>query len=277
MTVRLLKKDIKRLALKKTTWFALLLFILITGVNLKFIHSELPTSNPYYDPLSAFEYFVSIQGGGSGFLLLLLPLGVTLTTGDFFIRERLSSILSYSLIRADNIKVYIRNRIISLGITSFLFIFFLQLILFIGTLVLFPVTKPKLDQGIVYYAVDLFINSPLIYSFIVIINSALMAFFFSCISVLISLYSNNLYTAIMLPYVIFIGVSEILMSFPMFLGIKGILFYNISPLNMAGDYITNSFHWAIVPLYWIILSIICIKIIIIMFMNRFQKEKLLIN
>ncbi len=58
---------------------------------------------------------------------------------------------------------------------------------------------------------------------------------------------------------------------------KGDFIYNISPLNMAGDYITNSFHWAIVPLYWIILSIICIKIIIIMFMNRFQKEKLLIN
>lgn len=275
MMVRLLKEDIKRLALKKTTWFALLLYILTAGGNVIFIRSELPLTNPNYNPFSAFEYFISVQGGGSGFLFLLLPLTVALTTGDFFIGERLSSILSYSLIRAGSIKSYIRNRIISLGITSFLFTFFLQLLLLLSLSVLFPVSKPSLDQGIVYYAVDLFINNPLIYSFIIIINSALMAFFFSCISILISIYSKNLYSAIMLPYIIFIGVSELLMTFPLFLQTNGALFYNIAPLNMAGDYITNSFPLVTVPLYWMILIIICIKITIIVFKNRFKNEKLL--
>lgn len=277
MINRLLKDDIRRVVLKKSTWFALLFFILVAGVNIRFIYSELPIANPNYDPFSAFEYFVSIQGGGSGFLFLLLPLVVTLTTGDFFIRERLSSILSYSLMRTDNVKVYIRNRIISLGITSFLFTFFIQLVLLLGLLLLFPVTTPNLDQGMVSYAENLFINNPLIYSLIIIFNSALMAFFFSCFSVLISLYSKNIYTAIMLPYVIFIGASEILMTLPLFLNEIGIWFYNIAPLNMAGDYITNSFHLLTVPLYWIVLIVVCIMIISLTFKNRFKKEKLLIN
>lgn len=276
MILRLLKEDINILIKKKSAWFALLLFLLIAGANIMFIRSEQPIANPYFEPPSAFEYFVSVQGGGSGFLLLFLPLAVTLATGDIFIRERRSSMLSYSIVRA-NTKQYIQSRTVSLGIASFLFTFISQLLLFLGTLLFFPITQPSTDQGIVYYAANIFINNPWIYCFIIIVNSALMAFSFSCLSVIISIIFQNLYVSIMLPYVVFIGFSEILMSLPMFLGFQGTLFYNLSPLSMAGDYITKSFHWITVPIYWIFISIISVRIAIILFKNRFEKEKLLLR
>lgn len=277
MTIRFLKEDIKRVLLRKTTWFSILFFALIVVVNVMFIRSELPLSNPNYEPFSAFEYFISIQGGMSGFVHLILPLVVTVTVGDFFISERLSSMLSYSLTRSDTVKSFIQNRMISLGITSFLSTLVVQLFILIGLLILFPVTKPSIDQGIVYYAVGLFESNPLIYSLIIIINSALMACFFSFFSLMISLYAKNFYAAILLPYVIFIGASEILMTLPLLIGEVGLFFYNIAPLNMGGDYITNSFHWLTVPLYWIGLSAISIKLIPILAQNRFKKEKLIIN
>ncbi|MGH0567367.1 hypothetical protein CN394_14340 [Bacillus anthracis] len=276
MIFRFLKMDIRRLVTKKSTWFVLILFLLAGYGNFMLIRSEEPTGNPDYVSMSGFEYFVSSQGGGSGLLLVILPLLVTLATGDSFIRERRSSILSYSLMRI-NIDSYIKNRMLSLAITSSVFMFFCQLLLLILALCYFPVTKPSINQGIVEYAANLFVNNPGIYCFIILINSACMAFFFSLFSIIISIIFQNLYAAVMLPYVLFIGISSILMSFPSIFGLDAIVFYNFAPMTMSGDYISKSIHWTIVPIYWVILSLFCFKIGVSMFVRKFQGEKLLLK
>ncbi len=274
MTYTLIQEDLKRLITKKFTWVAIFFYLLIAATNILFIRSEEPVGNPYFTPTPAFEYFVMIQGGGSGVLMVFLPLLVTLATGDFFIKERRSSLLSYSLMRT-SLRQYIRCRVLSIGVSSFLFLFFCQLLLFISLLLVFPLTNPSVSN--VNYATDLLVHNPWIYCLLVIINSALMAFFYSCLTTIIGIIFQNFYVSIMFPYVCFIGLSEVFMSFPLLLdGELGALFYDLAPMSMAGDYITSTFYWAVIPLYWIMLGGLSFLFAIWLFGWKFQREKLLL-
>lgn len=274
MIYRFIQDCLKSLIKKKFTWMAFFFYLLIAAGNIMFIRSEEPVGNPYFTPTSAFEYFVMIQGGGSGVLMVFLPLLVTLATGDFFIKERRSSLLSYSLMRT-SLRQYIRSKVLSIGFSSFLFLFFCQLLLFISLLLIFPLTKPGVDN--INYATDLLVHNPWIYCLLIILNSALMAFFYSCLTIIIGIIFQNLYVSIMLPYVCFIGLSEIFMSFPLFLdGKLGAFFYDFAPMAMAGDYITSTFYWAVIPLYWIALGGLSYLFVIWLFEWKFQREKLLL-
>ncbi len=276
MKYRILKEDIKRFLFNKNTLIAFIMYFAICVLNIYFIRSELPLSNPSYKHPSAFDYFVIIQGGGSGFLFVLLPLIVTLSTGDLFIKERTTSILSYSLIRVSK-KRYIVNKITSIGIGSFLFLLLTQLILLFALMIVFPISSLVTPNENVYYALNLFIKNPFLYCLLIAINSSLMAIFFSILSIIISIYIKNIYASLILPYVTFIGISQVLMAFPMIFEEKGIIVYNLSPLVMTGDYITNSFEWFIVPIYWIVLIFIIFRITTYCFINRFKNEKLLLH
>ncbi|MCJ7841738.1 hypothetical protein MUB24_12685 [Lederbergia sp. NSJ-179] len=274
MVYTLIQEDLKRLFVKKFTWMAIILYLLIAVANLMFIRSEEPVGNPDFTPTPAFEYFVMIQGGGSGVLMIFLPLLVTLATGDFFIKERRSSLLSYSLMRA-SMRQYICCKLASIGVISFLFLFLCQLLLFIGLLTVFPLTKPSVDN--VFYATDLFLHSPWMYCILIIFNSALMAFFYSCLTIIVGIVFRNFYVSIMLPYVSFIGLSEVFMSLPLLIdGQLGGLFYDLAPMSMAGEYITNTFYWAVIPLYWIVLGGLSFLLAIWLFEWKFQREKLLL-
>lgn len=272
----MLKEDIKRFLFSKNAVIAFIMYFAISILNIYFVRSELPLSNPSYMQPCAFDYFVMIQGGGSGFLFVLLPLIVTLSTGDLFIKERTTSILSYSLTRVSE-KKYIVNKITSIGIGSFLFLLFTELILLFVIMVIFPTGNLVSPNENVYYAVGLFINHPVLYCLLIVINSSLMAVFFSIFSIMISIYIKNIYASLILPYVAFIGISQILMAFPMILGEKGIMIYNLTPLVMTGDYITNSFEWFIVPAYWIVLIFIIFIITKSCFISQFKNEKILLH
>ncbi|MFS0647362.1 hypothetical protein [Siminovitchia sp. 179-K 8D1 HS] len=274
MIYRFIQECLKRLIKKKFAWVALFSYLLIAAGNILFIRSEEPVGNPYFTPTAAFEYFVMIQGGGSGVLMFFLPLLVTLATGDFFIKERRSSLLSYSLMRT-SMRQYIRSKVLSIGVSSFSFLFFCQFLLFISLLWIFPLTKPGVDN--IHYATDLFVHNPWIYCLLIILNSALMAFFYSCLTIIIGIIFQNLYVSIMLPYVCFIGLSQVFMSFPLLLdGEQGALFYDLAPMSMAGDYITSTFYWAVIPLYWIVLGGLSYLLVMWLFEWKFKREKLLL-
>ena len=144
-------------------------------------------------------------------------------------------------------------------------------------MVIFPTGNLVSPNENVYYAVGLFINHPVLYCLLIVINSSLMAVFFSIFSIMISIYIKNIYASLILPYVAFIGISQILMAFPMILGEKGIMIYNLTPLVMTGDYITNSFEWFIVPAYWIVLIFIIFIITKSCFISQFKNEKILLH
>ena len=275
MLYRILKADITRLCKKTTTWLTVVLYLLLGYANFLSILSEQPISNPSFVQPSAFEYFVMSQGGGSGFLLIVLPLLVTIGTGDFFIREKHSSMMSYMLMRTTS-KSYIINRLISLALSSAFFIFCCQFLLLVLAMVLFPITTPDQNQGMIFYSVNLLMNSPLLYSFLIIFNSCLMAIFFSTFSVIIGIFAKNFYLAIMLPYFLFIVASEILSSFPMIFGVQTLFFHHYSPLNMVGGYVSSHEIGITVPLYWILFIILSMTLAIKLFISRLQKDKILI-
>lgn len=276
MILRIWKQDVKKLLASYTTWISFIIYLIIAFANILLVYSEQPTANPMYESMSSFDYFVSVQGGGSGFLFIFLPLAITLATGDFFIKERRSSMLSYSLVRTGS-KQYIWTKITVFGTLSFLFVFVIQAILLIVTMTFFPFKLPALDQGIVFYAAPLFLNQPFLYCLLIILNQSLMAFFYSCLSIFFSILFKNLYVAVMLPYVFFIGISQFLQAMPMFSDELGLLLYNMSPLTMTGDFITKSFNWSIVPLYWVVLILVMIPLISYIFNKKFTKETLILR
>lgn len=263
--------ELKTIACKKTTIFSAILLLLYATANYLLIINELPSINL----LSSFESFVSIQGGGSGLLFVILPLSLTLATGSFFIKERNSSLFYFSLTKI-NSDEYIKNKLISVGVSNFSFMLFCQITMLICALIIFPVKSSNIDQGYIIFGKDLLYTNPLIYCAIIILNSGLMSIFFGFISVIISLIFKNLYAAIMLPYVIFIGLSEVLMSMPAMIGLNGIVFYNFSPLVMTGDYIASDLKMYIVTIYWIILIILSYKFAVYLFDKKFRKETLFI-
>lgn len=274
--VLMLKQNIKWLLSKKSTWFVLLTYLLLGIGNYMFIHSGMPFANPSFKFATSFwEYFIMAQGGGSGFLFVILPLLVTLSTGDSFIKKRHSSILSYSLTRSSVLK-YIRNESISTGITSFIFVFFSQTLLLMCALLFSQISAVDVEQEMIFFASDLLYKAPLIYVLLIIVNSGLMAFFFSMLSICLSIIFKNKYSAIMLPYVTFIGGSQMLMVLPMLFGVGARVFYEFSPLVIAGDYISIDVNMWIIPAYWSICIVLMYKIVLVVFKSALRRGKLLL-
>lgn len=274
----MINQKLRLLYLKKTTWIAIIVYLIAGLTNYWLIHSELPWANPYFEfNTSFYEYFIQIQGGASGFMLLLLPLLVTLSTGDFFIKNRRSSILSYSLTRT-NLKTYIKKELVSTGIISFLFVVVCQLLLLVCALLFTQITTVNPDQGLVTFAVDFLYRMPILYVLMIIINSGLMAAFFSSFTIGISIAFKNIYSAMLLPYLIFIGISEIMMTMPLILDSSlGQWLFRFSPLAMTGDYVSSLLPLMSVPIYWLILNIATYSIVSTYFKESFMKEKLILN
>ena len=273
----LLKQNIKRLLTKKSTWIIFSIYIVLGIGNYLLIHSANPFANPNFEFVTSFfEYFVMSQGGGSGFMFIVLPLLVTLSTGGFFIEKRHSSILSYSLIRS-NAGKYIRNEVLSTGITSFLFVFCAQTLLFACSLFFSRIGVVDTTQGMIFFATDLLYKAPLFYVLIIIVNSSLMAFFFSTFSICLSILFKNKYSAIMLPYVLLMGFSMVLMFLPFIFGLDARVFYDYAPLIMAGDYISIDTYGWLVSAYWIAGNFFMYMIVSMVFKNTFRREKLIIQ
>lgn len=231
-------------------------------------------NNSNFPQMTSFEYFLNIQGDAVGFLHMLYFLTITLAIGDIFIKEKKSSVLYFSLVRTD-IKKYIREKIVSIGFTSVLFILFSQIILLIISMILYSSNSPSISQDYVLYInKEFFSNHPLIYCFIVIFNSCIMAFAYSCFTIFISIIFNNIYVILTLPYLINVGVSIFMTSFPMYFGKTGYYIYNLSPTILAGAYISDSISFIYPILYWLILSLIFYKLSVVAFENRFKNEKL---
>ena len=273
----LIKQNVKRLREKKNTWIILLIYLLLGIGNYMAIHSGMPFANPNFEFVTSFwEYFVSVQGGGSGIMFVVLPLLVTLSTGEFFIEKRHSSILSYGLIRSSK-RTYIRNEIFATGITSFIFVSFAQVILLISALFFTRIGVVDPDQGMIFFAERLLYNAPLIYVLLIIINSSLMAFFFSTFSIWLSIIFKNKYSAMMLPFVAFIGVSMVLMTLPVIFGPYVRIWYEYAPLVMAGDYVSQTPNVLAVPAYWIFGSLLMYVVVTVTFKASFRQEKLLLQ
>ncbi|MCL1990926.1 MAG: hypothetical protein FWG67_08570 [Defluviitaleaceae bacterium] len=272
----ILQQKLKKLISKKSTWLIIIIYLTVGIGNYWFIHSEHPWANPYFEfNTSFFEYFVLIQGGGSGFMFILLPLLVTLSTGDSFIKTRRSSILSYGLMRT-NLVSYIRNEVLSTGMISFIFVALCQFLLFFFSLFFTQIAIVNAEQGMIIYAVELLNAAPLIYILLIIFNSSLMAFFFSTFTIGLSILFKSLYSAILLPYLIFIGLSEMMMTMPLITPFYGKWFYNLAPLNMVGGYIWLTFSIFAVPMYWLVLNAGAYVVVANYFKHAFRKEKLLL-
>ncbi|MCU9809628.1 hypothetical protein LEQ06_16600 [Paraclostridium sp. AKS46] len=166
--------NLRNVIKRKTTIISMLLILASAISNYLLIVSEQPNINS----LSSFEYFTAIQGGGAGLLFVVLPITLTLLTGDIFIKERNSSLISFSLVKSD-IETYIKNKLLSLGAINFLFLVSAQILILICALVIFPVKSSHIDQGYAIFAKDLLYSNPLLYCSIIIFNSGLMSIFFS--------------------------------------------------------------------------------------------------
>lgn len=265
--------NIKIFLFRKDIFFSLFITIILAVLNILFIKSEQP-QNLLIPQMTSFEYFINVQGGASGILYLLLPLSVSIATGGIFIKQKKSSIISYSLTRV-NIKTFIKRKLIYIGSASFLFMLICQGFIFIITLLLFPNNNPDAGQGLIIYGKDLLSSNPWVYSFIIILNSCLMAFWFSSFSIVIGIFLNNLYASLMLPYILLMGISQIMMAFPALIGLKGIFIHNMAPLVLAGDYITTQINIFTPIIYAIAMNIAMFFIAVYFFEKRFKKEKII--
>ncbi|MFD1068277.1 hypothetical protein [Oceanobacillus locisalsi] len=268
--------EMKNLYKKKSIWLAFFVFLAAVVHIYSFILSEQPIAeNIPFEANHVFYYFVSIQSDMSSYLMILLPLIPLIVLGDSFISERRTSILTYKLMRMDSNK-YIHSKLISLAIIAFLLMFVLQSLLFVGSLIVFPISSPQaIETGITpQFASHLFVNMPWFYVFLIIINSSLMSSFIIILSVTVSMFIRNRYVAIFLPFALFIGVSIIMMAFPAIIGGSGIIVHDISPLAMLGGYFNSSISWWIVPLYWLVLNTALYIITVYGYKLQFKKEKL---
>lgn len=273
--VKIIKENMHAIIGKRSTWMALGLFFLIALLNIAFLKSEEPIGHPLYTPSPAFHYFVSAQGGGSGFLFIFLPLFLSLVTGDLFITERKTSYMMFSCARM-NVNTYISKKIMTIGLTSFIVLALAQTILLVYTIIAFPLVPPDPEQGVIYFAQKFFLEAPFLYSFLIIINSSLMAFFMGVLSVLSGIIFKNYYAAILTPYLLFIAISEILMSLPLVLNERfSSISYATAPLVMSGDYITLDFSWWVPIVYWLVLIVLFVLITLYVAEKNFKKERLI--
>ncbi len=264
--------NMKVFLFRKNVFVSLLITIILSLLNIILIKLEQP-QNILIPKMTSFEYFVNVQGGASGTLFLVLPLSVSVATGGIFIKEKKSSIMSYGLTRI-NVRTFIKRKLIYIGSISFSFMFICQLSIFMIALLLFPNNNPDASQGLIVFGRDLLVSNPWLYSFIIILNSCLMAFWFSSLSIIISIYSNNLYTCLMLPYILLMSISQIMMAFPALIGLKGIFIYNMAPLVLSGNYITIDFNIFTPTIYGITANIILFIIAVYSFEKRFKHERL---
>lgn len=257
---------------RKNGFFALVITIILAALNIMFIKGEL-AQNPLVSPMTSFEYFANVQGGASGTLFLILPLSISIATGSIFIKQKRSSIMSYSLVRS-NINKFIKTQLFNIGALSFLFAIICQGGIFIATLLLFPNNNPHTSQGLIIFGRELLTSNPWIYSLIIILNSGLMASGFSLFSIIISIFFKNIYACLMLPYILLVGISQTMMAMPIIMGLRGVVMYDIAPLTMFGNYITVNLNIFTPTIYGIVMNILMFLIALYYFQKRFNQEKL---
>ena len=261
--------DIKLILKRKRVIFSALIVIILATLNLFWMGNDMIWTKS----ITGFEYYGFFYTG-EGIVGILYPLVISLVVGDFFIKEKRSSVLSYNITRM-NSNDYIKKKVYSIGASSFIYMFFIQIIILVISLIIFKSGNPLRSQTHIYFCTEILYNNPFIFCLILIFNCSLMASFMGVFTVFISIIFKRLYAALILPYIIFIGISEFFEGFPLWIGGDiSYIFYNYAPKIMLLDYLSHDYIFIEPTAYWIILIIIFYKLSIYYFDKKLKNETL---
>ncbi|WP_027701293.1 hypothetical protein [Metaclostridioides mangenotii] len=262
--------DIKLILKRRRVIFSALIAIILATLNLFWIGNDMIWTKS----ITGFEYFAYLNSG-DGIVGIIYPLFISLVVGDLFIKEKRSSVLSYKITRL-NSNDYIKKKVYSVGASSFIYMFFIQIIILVISLIIFKTGIPLRSQKNIYFCTEMLYNNPFVYCLVLILNSSLMASFMGVFTVFLSIIFKRLYAALILPYIIFMGITEFLTGFPLWIGGDlGQVFFKYAPLNMTGQYISSLNVMTLEPtIYWIILTIIFYKLSIYYFDKKLKNETL---
>lgn len=261
----LLKMEIKRTLSRWQSWVALILFVgfLIQGYESFYPEPTFEFLDPNW--FNVFVAFTQAHGVMPALLSFVLPLIAVMVAGDSLAWDRKTGFLQSMLMRM-NYQTYIRCKIFSVSMVTFVFIWIGEFIGLIYGMVRFPVLfPPQFAHGIAPdYAQHLFMAYPVLYILLIIFNTGMAAVAFSTIALAISTKVKNLYAVLALPWPAFIVLEFI----------SQVLGGRLSPMNYIGPYLRVVFQYTTIeiPLFWTVLWILSWMTTYLLFRRDFSRS-----
>ncbi|SMO95644.1 ABC transporter permease subunit [Melghirimyces algeriensis] len=259
-----IKTEFQRLIRRWQSLLGILLFIGFFLVALQAYQLD-PSVQLPKEQHNAFFAFYSAQGWGPyTFLPLIFPLIMVLFAGDTLAWDLKTGYSNLVLMRVGRRK-YIVGKLISASVLTFLVIVLCEFLMFGYSLTQFPVFSPKhIVPGLTpEYASDLATSYPFLYVGLIILNTALMGMAFTVLAILLSLMVRNIVAILVIPWVLYIGLSFIVQI----MGIGG-----LAPMRLGVLYLVEGtiFHPLEIPLFWAVFWLISLILIFCIYNQRFK-------
>lgn len=247
-------------------WQTALAFLLIVGFM---VQGYIAYQNNGYlsNQFSAYiAYLYALGAGGSAFWIGILPLAACLIAGDSLAWDRKTGAVRFLLVRVPR-RRYIVQKILATSLFTGLLFFAGLLVSFLIAIVWFPMTLPPwhvvngvptlshiVPNGEVYpfptFFHNLFFEHPLVHALLVTLVVILSAVAWANLSLLLSLWTTNIYLVLGIPWLTYIVVMFI-MAIPL-VGLP-----HISPLALSGPFIAMRSGplglW--IPFIWLVIIV----------------------
>ncbi|NLZ49585.1 MAG: hypothetical protein GX895_12580 [Clostridiales bacterium] len=278
-----LKIEVKKIICRMQTLIAFILFIgayiHISTLDKMDIpnHDAYPKililegSNPFI------SYLKALAGSINSYMPLILPLIILLIVADSLFTDYRTGFFQLNLSRI-SYKKYIKYKVLSVSVISFLVTFVFQIIAFIYSLATSPyhlptkavedIMAPELERG-------LYINHPYLYIFLVALIIGLVAMVVSMMGIISSNIFKSTFSVLGGPWIAYLIIGEGLIVIASEISM---LLYDFSPLNMIGPIIFDGgYSFIQVFAYWIILflllSFIAYKLSVKRFLSGYEVKQ----
>ncbi|MGG1657819.1 hypothetical protein [Brevibacillus sp. NRS-1366] len=226
----LMKVELRRFLNRWQLWVAMLLMVacFIQGyVSFRPFGLEI---DQYHD--NYFVAFSNAQGMGAEAILAgVYPLIISLLAGDSLVRDKRSGFDRYILTRASYRK-YILAKLLSSAIVVTLFVYIVEVIMFVCAMVVFPSTETvQAIQGITpVYAENIFLTYPYLFILLITSNAVLYGIALAMMCNFFATLTRNIYVVLVAPWIL--------------LFVLQLVFYNMefsdyAPLDLLGLYLSG--------------------------------------
>lgn len=242
---QMLASEARRL---RSRWQTILAFLLIVGFMIQGYIDYYTNSYNSIQHSAYMAYLSALGYGGAAYWVGILPLASCLITGDSLAWDRRSGIVRFWLIRVSR-RQYIAQKILATSLFTALLFFVGFLVAFLIAIVWFPVTLPPwhmvngvatlsyvVPEGDVYpfptFFHNLFFAHPLVYALVVTLVVILSAVAWANLSLLLSIWTTNLYLVLGIPWLTYILLTFILAG--------PLLMPKYAPLVLSGPFVSES-------------------------------------
>ncbi|PWU67572.1 hypothetical protein [Gracilibacillus dipsosauri] len=265
MMVKLIRTEMKRNLFTWSTLIAFLLFValFVLGAEKFRPNTELGLERNSYNYFSAFLYTHGV--GPKAILPIVFPFIIALLSGSSLALDRKTGYIEFILLRT-TYKKYIFSKMIAASIISFLFVFIVEILCFLYLRISFhpPNSITEMEGYVPSFGHDLFTQSPFLYIFFIVLNTAILAVFISLLSILLATWSKNVYIVMFAPFFIFI-IGQLLFF--------ALHINKFAPFELVGGYMLNSFEYSLLELPIILLFSLLITSFLVYFRFSLKFKK----